>query len=56
MFDLLRHEPWLIVVVLGLLIPILAIVFGTTTSLHVRRSRNRPSRRSVGSVAPSTRA
>jgi hypothetical protein len=26
MLDLLRHEPWLIVAVLGLLIPMLAIV------------------------------
>jgi hypothetical protein len=36
MLDLLRHEPWLIVVVLALLIPIIGIVFGTTTSYLAR--------------------
>jgi hypothetical protein len=32
MLELLRREPWLIVVVLGLLIPIFGIVFGTITN------------------------
>jgi hypothetical protein len=36
MLDLLRHEPWLIVVGLGLLIPIFGIVFGTTTNYLAR--------------------
>jgi heme/copper-type cytochrome/quinol oxidase subunit 2 len=36
MLELLRHEPWLIVVVLGLLIPIFGIVFGTTTNYLAR--------------------
>jgi hypothetical protein len=36
MLELLRHEPWLIVVCLGLLIPILGIVFGTTTNYLAR--------------------
>jgi hypothetical protein len=36
MLDLLRHEPWLIVVSLALLIPIVGIVFGTTTSYLAR--------------------
>ena len=36
MLELLRREPWLIVVVLGLLIPILGIIFGTTTNYLAR--------------------
>ena len=36
MLELLRHEPWLIVVVLALLIPIIGIVFGITTHYLVR--------------------
>ena len=36
MLELLRHEPWLIVVVLGLLIPIFGIVFGTITNYLAR--------------------
>jgi hypothetical protein len=36
MLELLRHEPWLIVVSLGLLIPIFGIVFGTTTNYLAR--------------------
>jgi heme/copper-type cytochrome/quinol oxidase subunit 2 len=36
MLELLRHEPWLIVVCLGLLIPIFGIVFGTTTNYLAR--------------------
>jgi hypothetical protein len=36
MLDLLRHDPWLIVVSLALLIPIVGIVFGTTTSYLAR--------------------
>jgi hypothetical protein len=31
MLDLLREHPWLIIVSLALLIPILGIVFGTVT-------------------------
>jgi hypothetical protein len=36
MLELLRHEPWLIFVVLGPLIPIVGIVFGTTTNYLAR--------------------
>ena len=36
MLDLLRDNPWLIVVGLGLLIPIFGIVFGTTTNYLAR--------------------
>src|SRR5215469_14904556 len=36
MLDLLRDKPWLIIVCLGLLIPILGIVFGTVTSYLAR--------------------
>ena len=36
MLELLRRDPWLIVVVLGLLIPIFGIVFGTTTNYLAR--------------------
>src|SRR6516164_6794969 len=36
MLDLLRDKPWLIIVCLGLLIPILGIVFGTVTSYLTR--------------------
>lgn len=36
MLDLLRDEPWLIVVSLALLIPILGIVFSTTTNYLAR--------------------
>jgi hypothetical protein len=36
MLELLKQEPWLIIVVLGMLIPILGIVFGTTTSYLAR--------------------
>lgn len=38
MLDLLTQNPWLIVVCLALLIPILGIVFGTVTS-HLTRVR-----------------
>jgi hypothetical protein len=38
MVDLLRQEPWLIVVCLALLIPILGIIFGTVTN-HLTRVR-----------------
>jgi hypothetical protein len=36
MWDILRDNPWLIVVSLGLLIPIFGIVFGTTTNYLAR--------------------
>jgi hypothetical protein len=36
MWDILRDNPWLIVVGLGLLIPIFGIVFGTTTNYLAR--------------------
>jgi len=36
MLELLRDHPWLIIVSLALLIPILGIVFGTTTSYLAR--------------------
>jgi hypothetical protein len=36
MWDILRHDPWLIVVGLAFLIPIVAIVFGATTSYLAR--------------------
>jgi hypothetical protein len=32
MLDLLRDNPWLVIVCMALLIPILGIVFGTVTS------------------------
>ncbi len=36
MLDLLRRDPWLIPVGLGFLIPILGIIFGTTTHYLAR--------------------
>jgi hypothetical protein len=36
MLELLRENPWLIVVCMGLLIPILGVIFGTTTSYLAR--------------------
>ncbi len=36
MIDILRDNPWLIIVCLGLLIPILGVVFGTTTQYLMR--------------------
>jgi len=36
MLELLRDHPWLIIVSLALLIPILGIIFGTTTSYLAR--------------------
>jgi hypothetical protein len=36
MLELLRRDPWLIVVTLALLIPIVGIVFGTVTSYLAR--------------------
>lgn len=36
MLDLLRDNPWLIIVCLALLIPILGIVFGTVTGYLTR--------------------
>jgi hypothetical protein len=36
MLEILRHDPWLIVVSLALLIPIVGIVFGTTTHYLAR--------------------
>jgi hypothetical protein len=38
MLELLIREPWLIVVCMGLLIPILGIIFGTVTG-HLTRVR-----------------
>ncbi|HEY7327791.1 MAG TPA: hypothetical protein VH592_09135 [Gemmataceae bacterium] len=38
MLELLTREPWLIVVTLALLIPILGIIFGTVTG-HLTRVR-----------------
>jgi hypothetical protein len=40
MLELLRDQPWLIVIGLGAAIPILGIIFGTTTSylLHARQA------------------
>lgn len=38
MLELLQENPWLIIVTLALLIPILGIVFGTVTS-HLTRVR-----------------
>jgi hypothetical protein len=40
MLELLQENPWLIIVVLALLIPIVGIVFGTTTGAwsQVRRA------------------
>lgn len=38
MLDLLKEHPWLIIVCLALLIPILGIIFGTVTS-HLTRVR-----------------
>jgi hypothetical protein len=38
MLELVTREPWLIVVTLALLIPILGIIFGTVTS-HLTRVR-----------------
>ncbi len=32
MLEILKDNPWLIVVTLGLLVPILGVVFGTITS------------------------
>jgi hypothetical protein len=36
MLELLKDNPWLVVVCLGLMIPILGIVFGTITSYLTR--------------------
>jgi hypothetical protein len=36
MLDILRHDPWLIVVCLAFFIPIVAIVLGKTTSYLAR--------------------
>jgi hypothetical protein len=38
MLELLQANPWLIVVILGMMIPILGIIFGTITNYlaHVR--------------------
>lgn len=36
MLDLLRENPWLIIVCLALLIPILGIIFGTVTGYLTR--------------------
>jgi hypothetical protein len=36
MLELVKDHPWLIIVCLGLLIPILGIIFGTTTSYLAR--------------------
>jgi hypothetical protein len=36
MLELVRDNPWLIIVSLALLIPILGIIFGTTTSYLAR--------------------
>jgi hypothetical protein len=36
MLELLRENPWLIIVILALLIPIFGIVFGTVTSYLTR--------------------
>ena len=36
MLDLLKENPWLIIVCLALLIPILGIVFGTVTGYLTR--------------------
>jgi hypothetical protein len=36
MLELLRESPWLIVVILAMLIPIVGIVFGTTTRYLAR--------------------
>jgi hypothetical protein len=38
MLDLVRENPWLIIVCLALLIPILGIIFGTVTA-HLTRVR-----------------
>jgi len=38
MYELLADNPWLIVVTLALLIPILGIIFGTITS-YLRKTR-----------------
>lgn len=36
MFELFRENPWLLIVALGLLIPILGVIFGTTTNYLTR--------------------
>ena len=39
MLDLFRENPWLLVVMMGMLIPIAGIVFGTTTGYLTRVRR-----------------